>query len=112
MQGAITITASGGGGMWIFSVVSVTRTADTQSNVEGYPCAPETCYTLSTTEQTTESVELICSGTGSSWLNKKGTNQKNKPMTYTYVVEAKSVYNDTTAQITLSFVSQVYYVRA
>ncbi len=108
--GSITITAGGGGGKWKYSVISATCNyngacayADYHHNRSAYEF-----YTLSTTSETTGSVTLKCTGICCQIVHIFGNNvsRNNVTVTYTYVVQAESVYNGTKATITVKFSSK------
>ncbi len=102
----VTITAGGGGGKWVYSVVSCSTSASSFEIKRG-DCDPNTNYTLSTTGETTASITFTI--VGGIAVKKHGTlgNVVIVPYqtTYTYVIQAKSVYNGTTAQITVKFIA-------
>ena len=115
-SGSITVTAGGGGGQWTYSVVSATKTVITIPNSsfgDGGPSDPNACISLSTTGETTGSVVVTCSGTFTNdrfLMVATGAPQAIRgTITYEYIIRATSVYNGTTADITLTFIAQTKY---
>ena len=119
-SGRITVTAGGGGGKWKYSVVSATRTVNLPSGYSGDPAPsdPNACVSLSTTGETTGSVVVTCSGTFNNDDALKLFDYKppypmfppaKAAITYKYKIRATSVYNGTTADITLTFIAKTKY---
>ncbi|MGN0798698.1 MAG: InlB B-repeat-containing protein [Christensenellales bacterium] len=112
-SGSTTIIAGGGGGKWVYSVVSTSRST-TKSNAKfdisrGDP-SRSNCYSLSTTSATTGSVTLTCSCIPAYTIVGSDENRHRVywDATYTYVIRATSVYNNSYADITISFVVTYY----
>ena len=114
-SGSITITAGGGGGKWTFSVVSSSRTSsieneeDTNEIFHDRGSDPSGCITLSTTGETTSSILASCNGSRAvvyMVLPSGSTRRGYFDVTYTYVIRATSVYNGSTADITIKFVAR------
>ena len=96
---SITITAGGGGGKWKYSIVS-----SSLSGSGNHIQKASDCVSISTTGETTSSVTITCSGEpGYTYVSSGNTTYYSA--TYTYVIQATSVYNGTTAQITIKFVA-------
>ena len=88
----------------MYSVISATKWA-ASCDFDHEEDSASSCYTLSTTSATTGSVTLTCKGNCcATWDSSFSWEVR----VYEYVVQAKSVYNGTTATVNVKFSSSYH----